>query len=319
MAAGDQITVTRFNNLRNRIETILGTGSTDSGYGQTLPSGIASTVSSGATITANNHGRGASGVPATTGGLLEGVERIKRHQTNTGVTVTLPEPAQGTSILNSLYDSLESEMSTLETSPNRFRISTDASQSSNTEVRADTIPANWNTVRTHTVTVTFANADAARYFFNAGSEIRFSFQVNYSSGGTVDGTKDGRWKNLIDRRVASGLLSVNFGYTGTSANTGSPATSTGWYDLTAGAAATQIFSRVDTGTYSGNDINITAAKNAGSTALTFVISFNDDGSFGATPPGDEQVTSTFTSYVNSFRATGNYVQVNQPTFAGTVV
>lgn len=319
MAAGDQITVTRFNNLRNRIATILGTGSGDSGYGQTLPSGIASTVSAGASITANNHGRGASGVPATTGGLLEGVERIKRHQTNTGVTVTLPEPAVGTSILNSLYDTLESEMSTLETAANKFRLSSNTAQSTNTEVRADTIPANWNTSRTHTVTVTFASANDARYFFNAGGEIRFSYQVNYSTGGTVDGTKNGRWKNLIDRRVTGGLTSVNFGYTGTSANVGTPATGTGWYDLTAGAAATQIFTRVDTGTYSGNDITITAAKNAGSTALTFVIRFNDDGTFGGTPPGDESVTVTFNSYVNSYRATGNYVQVAQPTFAGTVV
>jgi hypothetical protein len=318
MAAGDSITVLRFNNLRNRIETILGTGSGDSGYGQTLPSGISSTLTAGTLITANHHGRGASGVPATTGGLLEGVERIKRHQTNTGVTVTLPEPAVGTSILDSLYTTLEGEMSTLETTANRFRLSTDAAQSTNTEVRADTIPANWNTTRTHTVTVTFASANDARYFFNAGGEIRFSYQVNYSTGGTVDGTKNGRWKNLIDRRVTGGLASVNFGHTGTSANVGIPATTTGWYDLTAGAAATQIFTRVDTGTYSGNDLTITAAKNSTSTALTFVISFNDDGVFGNTPPGDELVTATFTSYVNSFRATGNFVQVAQPTFGGSV-
>jgi hypothetical protein len=318
MAAGDQITVLRFNNLRNRIATILGIGSGDSGYGQTLPSGINSTLTSGTSITANHHSRGAAGVPATTGGLLEGVERIKRHQVNTSVTVTLPEPATGSSILDSLYSTLETEMSTLETSANRFRLSTNSSQSTNTEVRNDTIPANWNTSRTHTVTVTFADANSARYFFNAGGEIRLSYEVNYSSGGTVDGTKNGRWKNLIDRRVAGGLSSINFGYTGTSANVGTPATTIGWYDLTAGAAATQIFNRIDTGTYSGNDLTITAAKNAASTVLTFVIQFNDDGTFGANPPGDELVTATFTSYVNSFRATGNHVQVAQPTFGGSV-
>jgi hypothetical protein len=222
-----------------------------------------------------------------------------------------------TTILDSLYTTLESEMSTLETAVNKFRLSTNASQSTNTQVVDQTVAANWNTVRTQTTSVTFASADAARHFFNTGGQIILSFQVNYSTGGTVDGTKNGRWKNLIDRRVAGGLSSIVFNHTATTAPIGSPATGTGWYDLTAGAAATTIYTRVDTGTYSGNDIAITVAKNAGSTALTFITQFNDDGTFGTTPPGDELVTATFSSYVNTLRATGNHIAVPQPSFGSS--
>jgi hypothetical protein len=313
MAAGDSITLVRFNNLRNRVATILGTGSGNSGYGQTLPSGIGATLTGTQVVNASHHGRGAAGFPATTGGLLEGVERIKRHQTNTGVTVTLPEPGgptlgtTATTILDSLYTTLESEMSTLETDPNRFRLSTDPAQSVNTLRTTQTIPANWNTSRVHTFTFDFSNAEQARRWFNLGNQIILSWEVNYSSGGTVDGTKNGRWKNLIDRRVPGGLTSVVFGYTSTTSNTGTPATTIGWYDLTPGAAATQIFTRADSGTYSGNDITINVSKLASNSAITFQAFFNDDGVFGNTPPGDEQITVTFNSYINTLVATGNHV------------
>jgi hypothetical protein len=325
MAAGDSITLVRFNNLRNRVATILGNGSGDSGYGQTLPSGISAALTGTQVVNASHHGRGAAGVPATTGGLLEGVERIKRHQVNTGVTVTLPEPGgatlgtTATTILDSLYATLESEMSTLETASNKFRLSTNAAQSTNTQRVNQNIPASWNTSRVHTFTFNWGSADAARHFFNTGGQIILSWEVNYSSGGTVDGTKNGRWKNLIDRRVPGGLTSVVFGYTSTTSNTGTPATTIGWYDLTPGAAATQIFTRVDSGTYSGNDITINANKLASNAEMTFQTFFNDDGVFGNTPPGDEQVTVTFNSYVNVLQATGNHVAVPIPAIATTVV
>lgn len=295
------ITLARFNNLRSRIATILGTGSGDSGYGQTLPSGISAALTGNPVITNEQHDR--------TTGLLRGVDMIKYHQLNTAVTVTAPEPANGTLILDSLYTTLETEMTNLESSPNRFRLSTDAAQSTNTEVVNQTIASGWTGSRTHTTTVTFASANDARYFFNAGGEIRFSFQVNYSSGGTVDATKNGRWKNLIDRRVTSGLVYASFGYTATTVSGTGTGSAIGWYDLT--TSAQTIFTKIDTGTYSGNDIAITASRNAGSTAITFVTTFNDDGSTGVI---DESVSVTFNSYVNSVRATGSYVSVSQPTF-----
>ena len=50
MAIGDIITAARYNNLQSRVATILGTGSGDDGYGQTLNSNqVASTATINAT------------------------------------------------------------------------------------------------------------------------------------------------------------------------------------------------------------------------------------------------------------------------------
>jgi hypothetical protein len=144
---------------------------------------------------------------------------------------------------------------------------------------------------TFTQTVTFASANAARYFFNAGGIVR----LNY--GKTSTGTDhDPDWNTL-----AGQCGSINFtgrvngtsqtiagqAYTGTTRLSGTGgtqttlATTTGFYSLTPGGAATTIFQLNNaTAPYTPEFIRTTVALNAGSTVLTFVTTWVDDGSSG---------------------------------------
>lgn len=151
---------------------------------------------------------------------------------------------------------------------------------------------------TITNTVTFASADAARYFFNAGGRIKID--VSKTATGALG---DPEWNDLAntlcgDIYITGGDYSQTIAgtvYTGTTkvGGTGTPntlATTTGWFDLTAGAAATIVYKQfADTAPYTANYIQHSIAKNAGSTALTittvYVASDGDAISGGTAPTG----------------------------------
>jgi hypothetical protein len=138
-----------------------------------------------------------------------------------------------------------------------------------------TTGATWSI--TFTNTVTFASADAARYFFNAGGRIKID-----TSKTSTGATGDPEWNDLAstlcgDIFITGGTATQTIAgtaYTGTTkiGGSGTPntlATTTGWYDLTAGAAATIVYKQfADTAPYTSNFIQHSIAKNAGSTALT---------------------------------------------------
>jgi hypothetical protein len=125
--------------------------------------------------------------------------------------------------------------------------------------------------------VTFASANAARYFFNAGGRIKID--VAKSSTGL---TGDPEWNDLAttlcgDIFITGGAFSQTIAgtvYTGTTkvGGTGTPntlTTTTGFFDLTPGAAATIVYKQfADTAPYTANFIQHSLAKNAGSTTLT---------------------------------------------------
>jgi hypothetical protein len=140
-----------------------------------------------------------------------------------------------------------------------------------------TTGATWSI--TFTNTVTFASANAARYFFNAGGTIKID--VSKSSTGL---TGDPEWNDLATTLCGDIWISgtgtshtiAGTAYTGTTkiGGTGTPdtlSTSTGWDALVAGAAApgTLIYRQyADTAPYTSNNIRHHIVKNAAGTALT---------------------------------------------------
>lgn len=148
----------------------------------------------------------------------------------------------------------------------------------------------WTITFTHVVT--FADANAARYFWNAGGRVRL--QYGKSSTGT---DSDPDWNTFagqcgsiyVSGRVNSAAQTIaGTSYTGTTRIGGTGGTQTtlstltGWYSLVAGAAATTIFQLNNaTAPYTGEYIRTTAAVNAGSTTLTLVTTWVSDGSSGA--------------------------------------
>jgi hypothetical protein len=162
---------------------------------------------------------------------------------------------------------------------------------------------------TFTDTVTFPSADQARYFFNAGGRIYLN--MNKSSTGL---DSDADWNTFIGKvgtisltGIAGSKTLAGTAYTGTTRTGGTGgtqttlSTGTGWFALTAGAAATTIFQlNDDLSVYTGDTVIITAAKNAGSTAITFVTTWNSTARTGAGQntqiSGGTDTTSPFSAF-----------------------
>jgi hypothetical protein len=147
--------------------------------------------------------------------------------------------------------------------------------------------AAWTITFTHTVT--FASANAARFFFNAGGIVRLKY------GKTSTGTDhDPDWNtlagwcgsiNITGRVNAAAQTIAGTSYTGTTriGGTGGTqttlATTTGWYNLT--TSPTTIFQLNNTtAPYTPEFIRTTATATS-ATVLTLVTTWSDDGSSGA--------------------------------------
>jgi len=297
---GDTITASDYNSFIGDINTVIGTGSGDSGYGLTE----ISTVATGATITA-----------AQWNSLLSGLQTAANHQGST-ITNASNTVSTGGNILP--LSNLGTDITTINT--NRLtaaggNLSTGVAGVTSTRTTA------WTGTVTHAFTVAFASANAARYFFNSGGRITMAF--SRSGGSTND--QNTSWTNLL-----SGIGSVSFGPSDTTASAGG--TAIGFYDLT-GSPQTFLTSDVGSGAYSLNDLTGTATYDSAGT-ITFTLNFNDDhaaqtgtytgGGLGTAPneggawTGADSVDGTLTSTITFTKAdNASYVQVANPTFTTT--
>jgi len=271
-SAGGLIQATDYNgfvssNAGANINGIWGAGSSDSGYGQTA----LATVSAGATVTA-----------AQWASLVNTISSMASHQ---GTTITArTAPTAGNTI--TILSNLNTDLTTLTT--NRLNAAANGAQFTGWTGTASKTTATgsgataWTITFTHTIT--WASADAARYFFNAGGRIKW--ETSKTSTGTE---ADDEWNDLANTLVGDIFITAGTGtqsiaggsYTGTtkSGGTGTPTTlltTTGWYDLT--TTDTIIYKQfADTAPYTGSYIQI-AAKTAGSgTQLVLTTTWVDPG------------------------------------------
>lgn len=252
------------NNTAN-INTVWGVGTSDKGYGQST---TLSPVSTGTLITATQWET-----------LVSRLESIGAHQgtsINGGSGYSTITAGQLITALANLSGDITNVFN------NRGNAA--ASGTDITTNGTTTTTSSWDVSAVTTKTVTFADAASARYFFNAGGMIRMSWS---RSGGTVN-NKNTEWTDLLTK---AGTIAITAGtstqtiagvsYTGTTkiGGGGTPTvltTTTGFYDLTPGGAAVEIFKQfADTAPYTSNFISVTAALNAASTVLTFVTTLSD--------------------------------------------
>lgn len=290
------ITAGTYNNLRDRLNLVLGLGST--GYGQALSS---TTVQAGQTFTL-----------AMWNNLRTDMLKARQHQTGvseSGNLNTVTTSSDITSALITQYDSFI----TLTTTNQRVIANNQGTLATlATGVRS----LAWNGVVTHTVTLTFPSTLAARYFFNAGGQIRFSA----SRTGTAATTKDTDWTNILS---SMGTIAMNYNSTAFITGGSGTGSAKGFYNLTT-AYQTLFVKGSSVYAYTENDYNIAArVDNATNpSVITFRIEFRDDdlGNSPVPPPGpppygpkvDESVTGTLTSLVSMFRPSGTNVSVNGP-------
>lgn len=257
------------------VNDVWGTGSSDKGWGQTA----LANVSAGGTVTA-----------AQWASLVNTLASMG-SQTNTTIT-SRTAPVAGNVI--AVLANVNADLTSVTTNRGNAAASgteygTFSGTTSKTTATGSGQSA-WTITFTHTVT--FASADAARYFWNAGGIVK----VKYGKSSTGTDT-DPDWNTFaglcgvinITGRVNSTTQTIaGVAYTGTTRIGGSGgtqttlATTTGWYTLTPGAAATTLFQLNNaTSPYTGEYIRTTAAVDAGSAVLTLVTTWVSDGSSGA--------------------------------------
>jgi hypothetical protein len=294
------------------VNNVWGTGSTDSGWGQSA----LATVSAAGTITATQWAS-----------LVNTISSMASH---TGTTVTArTAPVAGNTI--NILAALNTDLTNITT--NRLNAVANGTQytgwTGTNSKTAATSGATWTI--TFVNTVTFASANAARYFFNAGGRIK----IDLSKTATGD-LGDPEWNDLANTLCGDIYITAGTGtqtiagsnYTGTTqvGGTGTPttlATTTGWYDLTAGAAATIVYKQfADTAPYTSNFIQHSIAKSADSTQLiiTTLWSASDgDAISGGTASSGATPGTAPTTIVTYFPPSTTYLSASwgTPTVAAT--
>jgi len=301
MAVGDTITALRYNNLQSDIETILGNGSSTSGYGQTVTS---AQVAVTATVQASDMQT-----------LYNDMVNARGHQTGSTPTA-IASIAVGNVIGEDTSDNPDgtakgyTDFEALMADIIADKLVVAGSETTPAVARTSAM-SNWNGVHSHVVRFTWPSSDARRHFFNTGGELRTSASL---SGGT--NSKATNWSSMF---TAMGTIKMNYTETVSSLGSGT-GSNVGFYDLNTGWQ--RLYSKAGSGVYAENDYWVDG-RAATATTVDIRVYFRDDDPADEIagsppyPPVDENVTGTTTSTVSYLRASGSYVSIPAPTSANT--
>ena len=256
----------------NNINKVWSTGTGDSGWGQTA----LSTVSIGGTVTATSWAA-----------LVANLATAGQQTSSTLTSRTQPVAGNTIAILNNVATDINTiTLNRGNAAASGTEYGVFSGTTSKTSATGSGQSA-WTITFTHTVT--FASADAARYFWNAGGIVRLKY--GKSSTGT---DHDPDWNtlagfcgtiNLTGRVNGAAQTIAAQSYTGTTRLSGTGgtqttlATTTGWYNLT-GSPTTIFQLNSPTSPYEPEFIRTTATATS-STVLTLVTTWVDDGTSGA--------------------------------------
>ena len=275
-SSGSLIEAVDYNGFANNtaganVNTVWGTGSGDAGWGQ---ASTLATVAVGTSVT------------ATQWASLNSRITSMAAQTNTIVT-SRASPVVGDII--GILSAVNTDLTNCTTNRGNAQFSGTLSTTWSGATAKTTATGSgqsaWTITWTHVIT--FPSADQARYFWNAGGLVRLDMSKN---GVVTDADPD--WNSFVSTvgvlfisgRVNSasqdiaGTTYTGFTRVGGSGTPSPNATTTGWYTLGAGAAATTMFQlNSSVSPYTGNFIRVTAAVNAGRTTLTLVTTWSSSG------------------------------------------
>jgi hypothetical protein len=239
------------------LNAVWATGGTNTGYGQTAEANVAV----GDSVTA-----------AKWANLVTKTANSASHQGTAISSVTAPAAGGTVTYLSAIPTNL----TTIYTS--RLNAATQGSTTANTATYAST----WQAALTFTHTVTFANANAARYFFNAGGQLKVTCS-HANTATSINTLYNGLASNIGTVVLSSpitGSITVNSvsfnGITkvGGAGTAPTISTNTGYYALTTSNANvfTQLASTGPTG-YLSSFIRIIAASNGspGATVTLYTV------------------------------------------------
>ena len=279
-----------YNNIRTKAINLLGSGSAGSGYGQTIKS---SAVSQSSRVTINEWAN-----------LRFDIVNIWKHQF--GVLPSINAPTANSIVrantTNQPYKQYDNFVNIL--TANRYGIHSSQAITQNKASTSTVWPgvygSTWTNTLFCTVTATWTSAAAARYFFNAGGEIRF----NSSRSGGSSTPQNNSWTTLL-----TSIGTRAFGANKPGQDT-SPVTGQNWYRLT---NVLQVWETTSaTSPYASNTYRILArttdvANNSSGTSssIEFRIEWIDGHiSDGAGSP--DSVDGTVSLAITTLEASGTY-------------
>lgn len=313
--ANYKVTAADYNAIQSYINSTLGTGSAQTGYGQALAS---SAVGSGATITATQWSN-----------LRTDLSKIRVHQIGGSISdgtsigspwQTLKIVTSSTAITLAVKDQYTDFATNVAGATERVKAA--ASQMTTGSVTSATRSTAWGTpgnlaVQT-TFTITFSSSNYARWFFNAGGEIR----VDGSRTGAAATTKDTDWTNMLQGvgtfrlgATSNTYTTANSSYVSGISYPDAAGASLGFYNLTS-TAKTLIQQTGYNSKYAENRYTVTGSVNSanntsgGATVITLVVVFRDADTgdqTGLSPAVDESVTGTLTASITPYYGTGSNV------------
>ena len=275
------------------VNGIWSTGATTAGYGEAA----VSTVAGAATVTATQWST-----------LNSRISSMASHQ---GTTITSrANPTSGSTI--EILANLNTDLTNITNARGNAAASgaqtTTFSGTTSKTTNTGSGSTAWTITFTHTIT--WASANAARYFFNAGGRIKW--ETNKSSTGQL---ADAEWNDLANTLVgdiyitAGSVLSPQtiaaVSYTGTTkvGGTGTPVTlttATGWYNLS--TSDTLIYKQfADTAPYTGQFIAVNAKTAGSGTQLVLTTTWVDPGGSGT---GSSDVITGGTATASPFTTFG---------------
>jgi hypothetical protein len=226
------------------LNAVWATGGGAFGYGQTALANVAVGQSVAAT------GQWAS--------LVANTANAATHQGSSITAVTAPVSGGTITFLSAIPTNL----STIST--NRLNAATQGSTATNTATRGTT----WSSAITFTHTATFANGDAARYFFNSGGQLKLTFaQPTGTAMANAYNTLATACGTLVLSAPTSGTITVaGTSYSGFTkiGGSGTPSpysTNTGYYALTTSNANVFLQTTGTPAGYTTSYINVLIRSN----------------------------------------------------------
>lgn len=299
MAVGDIILTSDYNNIQTIVQRVLGTGSSNKGYGQPV---LSSQKSDGDVVSIQEWDN-----------VRNDIINIYRHQN--GTIPTIPSAVEGAKIrfnsTNSVWNKFYTEIQSLETT--RFNIG--AGQFTTTTYPTKSRTGGWSVKSSMTIVLEWSSAEKARHYFNSGGKINF---LSERTGGTTGtdpntiGPQNQSWSDLLD---TAGTVSFGGNTPGTGVN---PNDGTNYFRLS--STFQPAYSISASTPYGDNEYRISArcnvADNSNGTAdtVTFFIEwidaheeqggegYNDEQDFGP-----DNVDGTLTLYTDSVNPLFNLV------------
>ena len=223
--------------------------------------------------------------------MLDRMDSMEAHQ---GSVITNPaNPTVGTDI--AAFTTLSGDITTLFDS--RLNNAANGTDGTNSIAAA----AGWTINTTHTARFTWTSANHARYFFNAGGEIRISFA---RAGGTAH-TKNTEWTQLCSDCGTLVFGARTFAKVG---GAGSPTTmiDNGWYDITT-VYAVNFKQFEGTAPYTASFITVECRTAATGTQLEIRVIYDD--AAADDNPADTVDGTVTTTFVERPPSTTNLVDV----------